>query len=137
MSITDTAHAFFDACETGKGWDVCAAYCTGDASFACQAGALADVVTLEAYTEWMKGLLTPIPDGHYDLKGFATDEARGVVLAYAQFIGTHSADGGPMPPTNQSTTSDYVYAMVFSDGKIKHMTKVWNDGHALAELGWA
>jgi len=26
-SITETARAFFDACETGKGWAVCGAYC--------------------------------------------------------------------------------------------------------------
>ncbi len=26
-SITETARAFFDACETGKGWAVCSAYC--------------------------------------------------------------------------------------------------------------
>jgi len=30
-SITDVAEAFFDACETGKGWEVCRAYCTPNA----------------------------------------------------------------------------------------------------------
>ena len=32
-SITETAQAFFDACETGKGWDGCKQYCTANASF--------------------------------------------------------------------------------------------------------
>jgi len=27
-NITETAAAFFDACETGKGWAQCAQYCT-------------------------------------------------------------------------------------------------------------
>ncbi len=32
--------------------------------------------------------------------------------------------------------TEYVYAMRFRDGKIAHMTEVWNDGYALEELGW-
>ena len=32
-SITDTARAFFDACETGKGWAECRAHCRPDAGF--------------------------------------------------------------------------------------------------------
>ncbi|MEM6284064.1 MAG: nuclear transport factor 2 family protein, partial [Chloroflexota bacterium] len=62
MSVYENAMAFFDACETGKGWDACKGWCADGASFACQADALADITTLEAYTEWMKGLATPIPD---------------------------------------------------------------------------
>ena len=27
-SITETAKAFFAACEAGKGWEVCKSYCT-------------------------------------------------------------------------------------------------------------
>ena len=134
MSMTETARAFFETCETGKGWDGCAAYCNADASFACQSGTLADTSTLEAYAEWMKGLLTPIPDGHYELKGFAADEDRSIVLAFAVFHGTQSGPGGPVDPTHCTVASDYVYAMEFAGGKIAHMTKIWNDGHALAQL---
>ena len=137
MGMTETARAFFEACETGKGWDGCAEYCTADASFSCQSGALADTHTLEAYAEWMKGLLTPIPDGRYALKGFAADEDRSIVLAFAVFHGTQSGPGGPVEPTGAQVASDYVYAMEFAGGKIAHMTKIWNDGHALAQLGWA
>ena len=55
-SIKERAEQFFDACETGKGWDVCKEFCHPDASFSVQAGALADVDTVESYTEWTKGL---------------------------------------------------------------------------------
>lgn len=137
MSMTDTARAFFEACETGKGWEECATYCSADASFACQSGALADTHTLQAYTEWMKGLLTPIPDGNYELKGFAIDEDRSIALAFAVFHGTQSGPGGPVDPTGATVASDYVYAMEFAGGKIAHVTKIWNDGHALAQLSWA
>jgi len=137
MSMIDTAKTFFEACETGEGWDGCAAYCSSDASFSCQSGALAETHTLEEYAEWMKGLLTPIPDGKYELKGFAADEARSIVLAFGVFHGTQTGEGGPVPPTGATVASDYVYAMEFAGGKITHMTKIWNDGHALSQLGWA
>lgn len=136
MSNLATAKAFFEACETGGGWAACQAYCVPGATFAAQAGALAEVKTLEAYTEWMKGLLTVLTDGRYDLHAFAEDAARGQVCAFGTFHGTHLA-GGPMPPTGKRTSTDYVYVMAFQGGKITHMTKIWNDGYALKELGWA
>jgi hypothetical protein len=49
-AITGVAKQFFEACETGKGWEVCKAYCTADASFVAQSEPLADVKTLEGYT---------------------------------------------------------------------------------------
>ncbi len=135
-AISDTAHAFFDACETGQGWASCSAFCIADATFAAQAEPLTDVTTLQAYTEWMKGLLTVLTDGGYEVKSFATDDARQTVSVYAVFTGTHLA-GGPIPPTGKRTITDYVYVMQFRDGKIAHMTKIWNAGLALKELGWA
>ncbi len=137
MTTMDTAKNFFEACETGKGWAECAQYCAAEASFSCQSVALADTHTLEAYVEWMKGLLVPLPDGQYELKGFAEDVERGVVLAFAVFHGTHTTDGGPIAPTNQAVSADYVYAMEFAGGKITHMTKIWNDAESLKALGWA
>ena len=136
-SITETAAAFFKACETGQGWAGCCDYCTPDASFAAQAEPLAEVRTLEAYCDWMKGLLTFIPDGSYEIKVFATDEQRQSVCAYGVFSGTHSGEGGPCPPTGRSTRTDYGYVMEFAGDKIRHMTKIWNAGWAIRELGWA
>jgi ketosteroid isomerase-like protein len=135
-SDIQAAKAFFEACEAGKGWEACSAWCTPDATFSAQAGALAEVRTLQQYAEWMKGLLTVLTDGRYELKAFAADEERGNVCAFATFIGTHLA-GGPCPPTGRTTRSDYVYVMDFRGGKIAHLTKIWNDEHALKELGWA
>jgi ketosteroid isomerase-like protein len=135
-TITETARAFFSACEDGKGWEGCSAYCTSDASFAAQAEPLADTKTLRDYTEWMKGLLTVLTDGRYELKSFATDDERNNVCAYAAFTGTHLA-GGPCPPTGRKAVTDYVYVMQFRGDKIAHMTKIWNSGAAFKQLGWA
>jgi hypothetical protein len=70
------AKEFFAACESGKGWEGCRQYCQPNATFSAQAEPLAGVKTLEQYTDWMKGLLTFIPDGRYEIKSFATDEER-------------------------------------------------------------
>ncbi len=135
--IAETAAKFFEACETGKGWDGCAAYCVPNASFAAQAEPLADVKTLQGYADWMKGLLSFMPDGRYEIKSFAIDEQRQNVCAYGVFSATHTGQGGPLPPTGKSTATDYVYVMQFENGLIRHMTKIWNAPWAMRELGWA
>jgi len=137
MSIRDTARAFFEACETGKGWATCAQYCNADASFSCQADALAEITSLKGYTDWMRDLLGPIPDGKYELKAFSADEENGAVTAFAVFKGTQTGPGPVDPPTGKSVAADYVYVMSFDSGKIRHMTKIWNDVHSLKQLGWA
>jgi len=135
-SIRGPAQRFFEACETGRGWDACRAFCHPDATFSAQAGALEGVNTLEAYTEWMKSLYTPMPDASYELRSFAVDDDRNSVSAYAVFRGTHTGEGGPVPPTGGRVEADYVYVMEFEEGRIRHMTKIWNDGISLKQLGW-
>lgn len=135
--MLQSAKAFFDACETGKGWTGCKGYCADGASFSAQSGALAEITTLEGYCDWMAGLLGILPDGRYELKGFGWDDERSVAVAFAVFHGTHTGDGGPVPATGKSTASDYVYYIdMNADGKVSHMTKIWNDGVALQQLGW-
>jgi predicted ester cyclase len=136
-NIADVATRFFEACETGKGWAVCQAYCIPDARFSSQAEPLADIHTLEGYTDWMKGLFGFMPDGRYEVRSFATDEVRQTVCAYGVFFATHSGHGGPCPPTGKSTVADYVYVMSFTGDRISQMTKIWNAGWTMRELGWA
>lgn len=136
-SITEFAGKFFTACETGKGWDGCKSYCTPTATFASQSEPLADIKSLEGYTNWMKAILGVLPDGRYEIKSFATDPERKSVVAYGVFKGTHTGPGGPTAPTGKATTTDYVYVMEFEGDKIRHMTKIWHAGWAMKELGWA
>jgi hypothetical protein len=136
-AILEQSKLFFEACETGKGWGVCQAYCHPGATFSAQAAALSEIDTLEDYTEWMKNLLTPIPDGHYELRFFSLDEERQCVAAYAVFHGTQTGPGGPTEPTGNAIAADYVYAMQFEGNLIRHMTKIWNDTISLQQLGWA
>ena len=83
-----------------------------------------------------EGLLGFVPDGKYVVKSFATDTERNSVCAYGVFSGTHTGQGGPCPPTGKRVSSDYVYVMEFEGDKIRHMTKIWNAGWAMRELGW-
>ena len=136
-SMTDTARAFFDPVETGQGWDAVSGYCHPDATFEAQADALAEIHTLRDYAEWMKGMLAVMPDARYDVKSFAVDAERHNVTVYAVFHATHTGEGGPVAPTGKTAHTDYVYVMDFDGGKIRHMTKIWNDGWALRQLGWA
>ncbi|HUS53720.1 MAG TPA: nuclear transport factor 2 family protein [Thermohalobaculum sp.] len=135
--MTETARAFFDACESGKGWEVCQAYCSPDATFSAQCEALDGVTSIHAYTDWMKGLLGILPDGSYQIKSFATDTERHNVAAYGIFTGTHTGPGGPVPPTGKTASADYVYVMQFTGDKITDMTKIWHSWNSLKELGWA
>src|SRR3954453_13181283 len=98
-TMTDTARAFFEACETGGGWEACSAYCTADASFAAQAEPLADIRTLEGYADWMKGLLVFMADGRYELKPFAADWGRQNGSLIASCTWPQSVGGRASPPT--------------------------------------
>jgi len=51
-------------------------------------------------------VLTFVPDGRYENKSFATDEERTNVSAYGVFLGTHTSQGGPCPPTGKSAKTD-------------------------------
>lgn len=136
-SMKDTAAAFFHACESGEGWDSCAQYCHPEATFAAQADTFAGLTRLRDYTEAMKGLLAgPLPGATYDLRFFGVDEDRRSVCGYAVFIGIHSGEGGPVPATGNRVETDYAYVMEFDGDRIRHMTKVWNDGFAMRQLGW-
>src|ERR1700754_308063 len=136
-SIRVIAERFFDACDTGKGWQACEQYCHPGATFSAQADYFDGTETLEAYVESMKGLFAVLPDGNPEVRSFAVDEARNNVVAFAIFHGTHTGEGGPVPPTGKSTNTEYVYVMDFDGGKIRHMTKIWNDVIIMRQLGWA
>ena len=135
--ILGQAGLFFEACDTGKGWQGCREYCHPDATFSAQTTVLSDINSVQGYTDWMEGLLTPIPDGHYELKFIAADEERDSVAVFAVFHGTQTGPGGPGEPTGKTIAADYVYAMQFENGLIRHMTKIWNDTISLQQLGWA
>ena len=122
MTRFETAEKFFEACETGKGWNGCQNYCSDNASFAGEAVALEKIKTLEGYAEWMRALYDRVSDVSYDVRGFAEDDTRDVVLVFGIFHGTPVGDG-----PQKSFSTNYVYSIEFEGSKIRHLTKIWND----------
>lgn len=139
MSAFETATNFFHACEGLKGWEGCKQYVAPAAKFTAQSEPLVGIDTVEGYAEWMAGLgINLMPGCSYDLHSSAYDESTRTALFFATFIGTHSGEGGPVPPTNKQTNSHYVYVLSLDENDlISSMVKVWNAPWALAELGWA
>jgi hypothetical protein len=139
MKPMQVATDFFHACEGLQGWPGCQQYVADKAVFEAQCEPLADINTIEDYCNWMSGLGSgPLSGCRYELHVSAFDEESSTALFFATFSGSHVADGGPIPPTNQETNSHYVYAITLNEDKqIVRMTKVWNAPWALAELGWA
>jgi len=137
MSPLENATRFFHACESSEGWEACQQYVEAGASFEAQAGPLTEIHSVRDYTEWMAGVPAWMPDGRYDLHSSAWDEENRVAMFFATFHGHHTGEGGPVPPTNQKMSSDYVYALYMNeDGRVAKMRKVWNAAWAMRQLGW-
>jgi hypothetical protein len=138
MSAFENAKKFFEACEKPEGWAGCQPYVAENATFEAQSEPLADLSTVEAYCEWMKGLGTgPLAGGTYDLHTASFDDTTRTAVFFATYHAKHTGEGGPVPPTNRETQTDYVYVLKMNDsGKVSHMTKIWNAPWAMKELGW-
>ncbi|OED39825.1 hypothetical protein AB833_13655 [Chromatiales bacterium (ex Bugula neritina AB1)] len=81
----------------------------------------------------MKALFVPVADGHYELKAMALDPECNTVLDFAVFHGANTVDG-TVPVTGKTVAGEYVYSMEFRGDKAGHVSKVWNDAHALSSL---
>ena len=138
MNALENATQFFHNCESGKGWDACASLVEGNGIFESQSEPLAEVNQIKDYADWMAGLCkVTMPDAGFDIHASSYDEANNTAIFFATFKGTHSGDGGPIPPTQKSASSHYVFAVKMNEqGKVEKVTKVWNSSWALRQLGW-
>jgi hypothetical protein len=138
MAAFDNAKKFFAACEAPEGWAGCKAYVEDGAALIAQCEPLVDVTTVEAYCDWMHGFGTVTAAGAtYTLHSASYDEDSRCAVFFATYHAKHVGDGGPVPPTNKSVDSHYVYILKMSDNdKVAEMTKVWNAPWAMRALGW-
>jgi hypothetical protein len=138
MSPFEVATEFFHSCESLKGWAGCQQFVASDATFSAQCEPLTEVTAVEGYCEWMAGLGGgPLKGCYYELHSSAYDESTSTALFFGTFHGTHVGEGGPIPATNKTTASDYVYSITMDQhNKVSRMTKIWNAPWALGELGW-
>jgi hypothetical protein len=137
MSAFDNAARVFHACESSEGWEPCRQYVEDGASFEAQAGPLVEVDTVQGYADWMAGVPSWMPDGHYQLHTSAWDEESRAATFFATFRGSHTGEGGPVPPTNHEMNSHYVFVMLMNDDdRVAKVYKIWNAAWALEQLGW-
>ncbi len=138
MTAFENAKKFFEACDVPGGWAGCRQYATEDAAFSAQCEPLADIHTLKDYCEWMAAFATnTVPGATYDLHTSSYDEKTRTAVFFATYHAKHTGEGGPVPPTQKETHTDYVYILTMNeDNKIIKMVKVWNAPWAMKELGW-
>lgn len=106
-----------------------------DATFFCEG--LPDITSLKAYVDWMKLIAKQtFPDSTYEVLSRCVNE-KDEWMFFGVFKGTHLGAGGPVEPTGKSMTSQYVYVIKLEDGKIRSLTKIWNNLIAFKALGWA
>ena len=138
MSAFENAKKFFHACEAPQGWAGCQQYVAQDAPFSAQSEPLVEINTVEGYCDWMAGFGAIAPGATYDLHTCSYDEENRVAVFFATYHAKHTGEGGPVPPTQKETHSQYVYALTMNtDDKVASMIKIWNATWALKELGWA
>lgn len=134
-SILETAQTFFELCEAGKGWKSCAEFCDENAVFRCD---VLPMKVLHEYVDWMASIIEKVsPDGSWNLISKTSNESQ--VVFCATFTGSHSLKGGPVEPSSppKKMSSDYAYIINFNnDGKICHMTKIWDQLTAFRGWGW-
>ena len=138
MSAFETATEFFHACETLQGWAGCKKFAAPEALFSAQCEPLTDIHSAEGYCDWMADLgKGPLEGCEYELHSSSWDEENQTAIFFATITGTHSGEGGPVPPTQQQTQSQYIYVLTMNgEGKVERMCKVWNASWTLRELGW-
>lgn len=112
------AKAFFNACETGKGWNGTAMYVKADTTtFEAQVmntPALEKIHVIKDYVEWMVSIVKEMgPKATFKVRAGAFDAERNSASYYGVFAGS----------------IDYVYYLHFDDTtcKIDDMVKIWND----------
>ena len=139
MSAYENAIKFFHACESAAGWEGCREYVVDDAPFDAQSEPLVEITTVAAYCDWLAGFGTvTAPNATYHLHHQSFDEDSKTAAFFGTYQATHTGEGGPVPPTGKETKSHYVYIITMSeDDKVASMTKIWNVGWAMAQLGWA
>jgi hypothetical protein len=78
-----------------------------------------------------------VPGAHYELHTSAYDETTRTASFFATYHAKHTGEGGPVPPTQKETQSDYVYVLTMdANDKVAKMVKIWNAPWAMKELGW-
>lgn len=139
-TMRQAAERFIHSVKPGQGWEAWEPYCHPDASFRKLGTSSLGIEvhdSLREFAESTKALLVLFPDLREELHSLATDEEKNIAIAYLMIKGTHTGEGGPVPPTGKAFEVDAVYVMEFDEDRLCHLTMVMNDLVVDTQLGWA
>ena len=138
MAAFENAKAFFDPCETSKGWEGWQQYVAEGASFVAQCEPLAEIDTVKGYCEWMASMWPILAsDANYEVHASSFDESTRTAMFFGTYHLKHTGEGGPVPPTQKEAHAHYVYCLTMNaDDRVEKMVKIWNAPWTLKELGW-
>ena len=99
---------------------------------------MAELKTVKEYVDMWEGLGgVTLKGGGFEINASAFDEKNKTAIFFATYTGTHTGEGGPVPATNKTTSTHYVFVINMNDeGKVTNVIKVWNASWAMRELGW-
>jgi len=139
-TLEQTAERFLQTVKPGQGWEAWQPFCHPDAGFrklGTSAVGMEVHESLPDFAESTKVLVALFPDLRQELRSLAIDEEQDIAIAYMVTKGTHTGEGGPVPPTGQAFEVDVVWIMQFEDDRMRHLTLVMHDPVVDEQLGWA
>lgn len=139
-TMQQAAERFMLGVKPGQGWEAWQPFCHPDATFRKLGTSSVGMEvhdSLREFAESTKALVALFPDLREELRSLAIDEARQIAIAYLVIKGTHTGEGGPVPPTGKAFEVDAVYVMSFDGDRLRHLTMVMNDLVVDKQLGWA
>jgi len=139
-TIRQAAERLLRHVKPGQGWESWQPFCHPDAGLRKVGTSSVGMEVHESLPEFAdstKVLLALFPDLREELSSLAIDEEQNTAIAYVVAKGTHTGEGGPVPPTGKSFEVDVVYVMRFDGDRLRHLTVVMNDLVVDRQLGWA
>src|SRR3954451_1492653 len=119
MTAFENAQKFFAACEAGEGWAGCKQNVADDAPFVAQSQPLAEIVTVEGYSDWMAGVVSVTPGFTYKLHASCYDEENSTAIFFATYRIEHTGEEEPVSTHKETNSYYYVYVLTMNqDNKV-------------------
>lgn len=132
------AKKIMEALEYIKPWEDIADLLVEDCPHICQADMMKDITTVKQLHDWKVNFNENVAPGCKPIvHNLVWDAPKKTALKFSTYVATHTGDGGPVPATNKTTNTHYVFICEMNDeNKCICLTKVWNDDYCKKEIGW-
>jgi len=139
-AIRQAAERILQNVKPGHGWEAWQPYCHPDATFrkvGTSSVGMEVHESLPAFAESTKVMAALFPDIREEVRSLAIDEEQDIAIAHVVIKGTHTGDGGPVPPSGKAFEVDVAYVMHLDGDRLRHLTMIMHDLVVDKQLGWA